>query len=68
MNKNNLNKTLSIFAIGTTLFLIAPVMTFQAYSTDKILIAAIVIQLIGVIASLVMFYREKVTEKLLKNI
>lgn len=68
MNKINLNKTLSIFAMGTVLFLIAPVMTFQTYSTDKIFIIAIVLQLIGVITSLIVFYREKVTEKLLKEI
>lgn len=68
MNKINLNKTLSIFAIGAVLFQIAPAITFQPYSAEIVVIAAMVIQLIGVIASLIMFYREKVTAKLLKDI
>lgn len=64
----NLNIPLSIFAAGTVLFLLAPVMTFGSYSADQIFIAGIFIQLVGVIASLIVFYRYKVTEKILKEI
>lgn len=68
MTKINLNMTLSIFAVGAVLFLIAPAMTFQYYNEEMVVIAAMVIQFLGVIASLLMFYRDKVTAKLLKDI
>ena len=68
MKHINLNLPLSIFVIGTVLFLLAPVISFASYSTDEIFITGIAIQLLGVIASLVVFYRYKVTEKILKEL
>ncbi|MBL1142757.1 MAG: hypothetical protein HND53_12070 [Proteobacteria bacterium] len=68
MYKLNLNIPLSIFLTGTILFLLAPVLIFDSYSTHEIFMTGIVIQLTGITASLIEFFRYKITEKLIKEI
>lgn len=68
MNHLNLNTPLFIFAVGIVLFFLAPAVTFSSYSAEQIFISGIFIQLVGLISSLIAFYRYKVTERILKEI
>jgi hypothetical protein len=68
MYKLNLNIPLIIFLAGAILFLLAPVLVFDSYTTHEILITGITIQMVGLTASLIEFFRFKVTEKLIKEI
>lgn len=68
MNKLNLNLPLSIFSVGAILFLLAPSKLFITYTTHEIFISSLLIELLGIAAGLVAFYRYKITEKYLKEI
>ena len=68
MNKLNLNIPITIFLTGVVLFLLAPFEKFEAYSTYEIFIAGLLIELIGIAVGLAMFFRYKITEKLIKEI
>ena len=68
MNNLNLNIPLSIFLAGAILFLLAPLELFDSYTTHEIFMTGLLIELIGITAGLIVFYRYKITEKVLKEI
>jgi hypothetical protein len=68
MYKLNLNIPLSVFLAGAVLFLLAPVLIFDSYTTNEIFITGIAMQVIGITASLIEYYRYKITQKLIRNI
>jgi hypothetical protein len=68
MNHLNLNKPLSIFTVGAILFLLAPVIPFDSYTVNEIFIAGILMQLAGITAAVIVFFRYKITERCLKEI
>ena len=68
MNNLNLNIPLSIISVGVMLFLFAPLEFFSAYTTQEIAMAGLIIELVGILAGLIVFYRHKVTEMYLKEI
>lgn len=57
-----------IFIIGAVLFLIAPLGLFKSFSSNDIYLVALIIESIGVTASVVVFYRDKLTAILLEEI
>ncbi len=68
MNNLNLNIPLSIFSIGAILFLLAPSRLFISNSTHEIFMTGLLIELIGITAGLIVYYRYRITEKYLKEI
>ena len=68
MNKLNFNIPVMIFIVGAVLFLIAPFGLFKTFSSNDIYLAALLIESIGVTASVVVFYRDKITAVLLDEI
>ena len=68
MKAMNLNIAITIFAIGTLLFLMAPLKMFSSLNNDQIFMASLIIQLIGVSVGVAILIRHKITEKLMKEI
>ena len=68
MKKINLTIPLSIFLAGTILFLLTPVMIFGSFTTNEIFLTGIVLQIVGITASLIQFFRYQMTQKGMKEI
>ena len=68
MNNLNLNIPVSVFSVGVILFLFAPLELLSSYTIQEISMTGLLIELLGIIAGLIVFYRYKVTEKYLKEI
>lgn len=68
MKNLNLNIALTIFSVGAILFLLAPLKLFDSLTTQEIFITGLLIELVGITAGLIVFYRNKITEKTLKEI
>jgi hypothetical protein len=68
MKDLNLNIPLSIFSVGAVLFLLAPSKLFITSISHEVFMSGLMIELIGITAGLVVFYRYKITEKYMKDI
>ena len=68
MNNLNLNIPVSIFLVGVILFLFAPLGLFSSYTIQEISMAGLLIELVGIISGLIVFYRYKITEMCMKEI
>ena len=68
MKNLNLNIALTIFSVGAILFLLAPLKLFDSYTVHEIFMTGLLIELVGITAGLIVFYRNKITEKTLKEI
>lgn len=63
MKNLNLNVALIIFLAGTVLFLLAPLKLFDSYTAHEIFTTGLLIELVGITASMVVFYMNKINEK-----
>jgi hypothetical protein len=68
MNNLNLNIPVSVFSVGVILFLFAPLGLTSQFTIQEISMTGLLIELLGIIAGLIVFYRYKVTEIYLKEI
>lgn len=68
MNNLNLNIPLSVFSVGVILFVLAPFEFFYSHTIQEISMAGLLIELFGIAAGLIVFYRHKVTEGCLEEL
>jgi hypothetical protein len=68
MNNLNLNIPLAIFSVGAILFLLAPSSLFISNASHEIFMTGLLIEMIGITAGLIAYYRYRITEKYLKEI
>lgn len=68
MKNLNLNIPITVFLVGAILFLLAPLKLFDSYNVHEIFMTGLLIEFVGITAGLFMFYRQKITEKYLKEI
>lgn len=59
MHKLQTNTPLFIFAVGATLFLIAPLQLIPAFTSEQTAMAGLVIESLGITAGFVSYFKDK---------
>jgi hypothetical protein len=67
MKHINFNISLSVFITGALMFLLAPVMTFDSYSTREIFMTGIIMQIVGITVGLIEFFKYKMDNRIIEN-
>ena len=68
MNNLNINVPLTIFLAGAILFLLAPLKLFDSYTISEIFTTGLFIEMVGITASLAVFYINKINGKTMEEI